>query len=59
MPTTKIFNVVQGEVFTAIWSLLITALVLWLRWRRPNKEQSDKIAHYWNKKSDKFKKLAK
>jgi hypothetical protein len=55
----KIFNVVQIEVFTAIWSLLITALVLWLRWRKPDKEKSEKITNYWNKKTEKIDKLVK
>jgi hypothetical protein len=55
----KFFNYIQVEIFIIIWALLITALMLWLRWRRPNKEKSDQIVSYWNKKSDKFNKLTK
>jgi RsiW-degrading membrane proteinase PrsW (M82 family) len=55
----KIFNLVQMELFVVIWSALFSAFILWLRWRKPDKEESKKITKYWNKKSDKFNKLVK
>jgi hypothetical protein len=30
----KIFSFAQVEVFIAVWAILVTGTVLWLRWRK-------------------------
>lgn len=32
---TGIITLIQVEIFAAVWAMLVTAVVLWLRWRKP------------------------